>query len=456
MDYRLERDILGEKKVPKNRLWGIHTQRAIENFKITGIKSSPLFIRSLALVKKSCCLANMETGHMQKEKADVVVKACEEIISGQHLDEFPLDALQGGAGTSMNMNINEVIANRAIELLGGNRGNYELVHPIEDINLHQSTNDVYPTAVKVASLYALKDLSASIKLLQESFQVKEKEFADVIKSGRTEMREAVPMTLGAEFSAFAEAIARDRWRVFKCEERLRQVNLGGTAVGTGLASPRVYIFLVIEKLRELTGHALTRGENAVDQTANSDAFLEVCGILRAHASNLIKISEDLRLLSLLGEISLPAAQVGSSIMPRKTNPVILESVIQGSIKSDADIGMVFEACSRSSLQINEFMPLVCFGVLNAISTLSRANNILMPCIKQIKAHRDVCKKYVDKNPLIITAFLPEIGYDRAEELLSELASSGHSDIRKFLINKLGEELVEEFLSPARLMSLGYR
>ncbi len=256
------------------------------------------------------------------EKAEAIINACDEIAKGRFSDQFPVDALQGGAGTSTNMNLNEVIANRAIEILGGNKGDYSLIHPLEDVNLHQSTNDVYPTAIKVAGIYRLRDLAKAIAELQGAFQEKEKEFAGIIKIGRTELQEAVPITLGAEFSAFAEAISRDRWRTFKCEERLRVVNLGGTAVGTGLAAPQDYIFLVIEKLREVTGLGLSRGENLPAETANADSFVEVSGILKAHAVNLLKIANDLRLMNLLGEIKLPQLQAGSSIMPGKVNPVL--------------------------------------------------------------------------------------------------------------------------------------
>jgi aspartate ammonia-lyase len=456
MDSRVEKDILGQKNVPKQRLWGIHTQRALENFDISGSKISPLLVRAMATVKKACCLANLEAGYLDGEKAGVILKACDEIIRGGHIDEFPLDALQGGAGTSTNMNINEVIANRAIEIAGGVRGDYSLIHPIEDVNLHQSTNDVYPTAVKVAALEGLRALSASIELLQGAFQRKENEFAGIVKTGRTEMREAVPMTLGAEFSAFAEAIARDRWRVFKCQERMRQVNIGGTAVGTGLTAPRRYIFLVIDKLTELAGSGITRGENAVDQTANSDAFVEVAGILRAHASNVIKICNDLRILNLLGEISLERVQAGSSIMPCKVNPVILECAVQGAIKAEADTGIVFEAASRSSLEINEFMPLLSYGILGALEILEKTAKMLARHVEKIKADKDVCERYFANNPLIITAFLPYIGYEKAEQLMNEFFSSGKRDIKQFLTEKLGAEKVNDVLSPASLMSLGYR
>ena len=300
MKFRLEKDFLGEKEIPAEAYWGIHTQRALENFPISGHKVHLSLIKALALVKKACCQANVELGCLGSREGGAVSQACDEILGGKWADQFPVDALQGGAGTSTHMNLNEVLANRAIEILGGSRGDYGLIHPIETVNLHQSTNDVYPTAIKVAAVFLLRDLSQAIAKVQGAFQKKEREFARIVKIGRTELQEAVPITLGAEFSAFGEAFARDRWRTFKCEERLRVVNLGGTAVGTGLTSPRSFIFRAVEKLRELTGIGLSRGENLLDATANSDPFVEVSGILKAHASNLIKIGNDLRLLHFPG------------------------------------------------------------------------------------------------------------------------------------------------------------
>ncbi|MFH1504953.1 MAG: aspartate ammonia-lyase [Candidatus Omnitrophota bacterium] len=458
MDYRIEEDSLGQIKIQNKCLWGIHTQRAFDNFKLSSYKVSPALIRAMARVKKACCLANQETGYLDKGKADVIAAACDEIIANKHIDQFILDALQGGAGTSTNMNLNEVIANRSLQIMGHQPGSYSLLHPIDDVNMHQSTNDVYPTAVKVAVIYSLRKLAQNIEKLQGVFQNKEKEFADIIKAGRTELREAVPMSLGAEFSAFAEAIARDRWRVFKSEERVRQVNLGGTAVGTGLTAPRSYIFLVIEKLRELTGFGLTRGENVIDQTANSDCFVEITGMLKAHAANLIKISNDLRLLNMLGEIKLEPAQAGSSIMPGKVNPVILEAVIQACLRANADCDLVFETVSRSALQINEFMPLLSFSILEALEILINTNRMLVKHIETISADKDACMKYLANNPMIITAFVPRLGYEKCEKILKEFSdcSSRQLSIKEFLEEKLGKDIVGKILSPENLMSLGYR
>jgi len=315
---------------------------------------------------------------------------------------------------------------------------------------------VYPTAVKIAAIFLLRDLSQAIAKLQGSFQRKEKEFAKIVKMGRTELQEAVPITLGAEFSAFGEALARDRWRTFKCEERLRVVNIGGTAVGTGLSSPRSFIFLVIEKLRDLTGLGLSRGENLLDATANTDPFVEVSGILKAHASNLIKIANDVRLLNFLGEIELPKLQAGSSIMPGKVNPVMLEATIQAALKVMANDFIIAEACSRSTFQINEFLPLLAHSLLESLDIMTRINPLLADHIEALAANEPRCRQYLDQSPMIITAFLPRIGYDRANALLQEFFSSGRNNLREFLSEKLGKNLVEKILSPYQLTSLGYR
>jgi aspartate ammonia-lyase len=455
-EYRMEKDYLGEKKVPDHAYWGIHTQRALENFALSNYKLPLPLVMSLVMVKKACTMANSELHHLDEKKAKGILLACEEILEGKLLDQFPVDALQGGAGTSSNMNVNEVIANRAAEMMGGKKGEYKLVHPIEDVNKHQSTNDVYPTAVKVACIMGFRRLSLAVSGLQGAFQQKEKEFADIIKIGRTELQEAVPITLGAEFSAFAEALSRDRWRTFKCEERLRVVNIGGTAVGTGIGSPQSYIFLVIEKLRDVTGLGLSRGENVLDQTANMDSFVEVSGTLKALAANLIKICNDLRILNLLGEIELPKLQTGSSIMPGKINPVILEAAIQAGMKAIANDNVVTEAAARGTFQINEFIPLLAFSILESIELLLNACKMLEKHVKEIHAHPEKCREFSDKSLTIVTAFLPEIGYEKASQLLKDFLFSGESSFRGFLEKTLGKELVEKTLTPQNLMSLGYR
>ena len=456
-EYRVEKDLLGERQIPFEAYWGIHTARAIENFAISGRTVPVRMIRALAMVKKACCQTNAELNYLAKDEAAAISQACDDIIAGQWMNEFPVDALQGGAGTSTNMNLNEVIANRAGEILGQPKGTYRQVHPIEDVNRHQSTNDVYPTALKIAAIQGLRDLSGAIARLQGACQQKEQEFAAVITMGRTEFQDAVPITLGGQFASFAEAFARDRWRTFKCEERLRVVNIGGTAVGTGLTAPRAYIFLVIERLREITGLGLTRGEQIMDQTANADCFVEASGMLKAYGANLIKFSRDLRLLHYLGEISLPPCQAGSTIMPGKVNPVLLECAISVSMRVFANDTLIADAVSRGSLQINEFLPLITMSILESINILEALTSRLQSHIRRISANPDQCRTNLSASSALITAFLPHIGYQKAEDLLKEFQSlpDAHS-FMGFLSQKLGSDLVEKVLSPHNLTALGFR
>ena len=454
---RKEEDLLGTLWIPADAYWGIHTQRAMDNFPVSGRRVNPSLLRAFALVKKACANTNTELGYLPPEKGHAIAAACDDIARGDFSEQFPVDALQGGAGTSTNMNVNEVIANRAIELLGGQRGDYRLVNPLEEVNLHQSTNDVFPTALKVAAISGLRLLSAAIAGLQGAFQEKEKSFGSFVKIGRTEMQEAVPMTLGAEFAAFSEAFSRDRWRTFKSEERLRVVNLGGTAIGTGLTAPRDYIFLVVEKLREITGMGLSRGENLTGETANADVFVEVSGILKAHAANLVKISGDLRLLNFTGEIHLPPVQAGSSIMPGKVNPVIPEAAIQAGLRTMANDSVISDAVSRGTWQINEFLPLIADALLEEIDLLKAASAILARHVRNVVADETRCRAFFDRSPMIVTALLPAIGYERATELMqeyqkletrigsealpSECRAAELPNIRSFLEEKLGKELL---------------
>ncbi|TLM97689.1 aspartate ammonia-lyase, partial [bacterium] len=324
---RKEHDLLGTREIPAELYYGIHTLRALENFPVTGRPMHRELVLALVTVKKAAAAANTETGGLTEKRGAAIMNACDEILAGRFLDQFVVDAIQGGAGTSANMNANEVIANAAIELIGGKKGDYSLVHPLDDVNMSQSTNDVYPTALRLAAIRMLIPLSETFAELQETLQEKENEFAAVLKTGRTQLQDAVPVTLGQEFGAYAQAVARDRWRLYKVEERLRQVNIGGTAVGTGINAGRKYIYVLTEKLREYTGLGLARAEYMMDITQNADVFVEVSGLLKSAAVNLTKIANDLRLLSSgpkagLGEINLPPVQAGSSIMPGKVNPVI--------------------------------------------------------------------------------------------------------------------------------------
>ncbi|MBN1233245.1 MAG: aspartate ammonia-lyase [Candidatus Coatesbacteria bacterium] len=453
---RTEKDLIGELQIDENVYWGIHTQRAIFNFKVSSIQVSKRLIHAIVLVKKACLLTNFYYSFIEEKTFKALELAIDEILDGNFDDQFPVDAFQGGAGTSTNMNVNEVIANRANEILGFRKGEYAVVNPLEHVNLHQSTNDVYPTALKIACIYGFRELSKKIADLQNVFQKKEKEFAHIVKIGRTELQEAVPITMGAEFSAFAEAFSRDRWRIFKCEERLRTVNIGGTAVGTGLSAPQEYIFLVIEKLREVTNLGISRADNLMGETSNVDPFVEVSGILKTHASNLIKISNDLRLMNMIDEIRLPQVQAGSSIMPGKVNPVIPEMIMQIGLKVISNDFLITEAASRGSLEINEFMPLLAHSILETIDLLINADDILEDYTSKIIANEDLCMKYFECSPTLITAFIPYIGYEKATEIIREFSDDEEISLRKFLENKLGKEIVEKVLSPFKLTALGYR
>lgn len=457
MTERTEKDMLGTKNIPSNVYFGIHSARASENFNLAGRGVEHPLLSALAMVKKACAMTNAELKFITPESAGAIQQACDEVIEGQFDSCFITDALQGGAGTSLNMNMNEVLANRALEILGKAKGDYETIDPLEHVNLHQSTNDVVPSALKIAVIFLLRELSEELAKLQEAFQEKEKEFAGIVKIGRTELQDAVPITLGAEFSAFAEAFARDRWRTFKAEERSRIINLGGTAVGTGLTAPRSYIFMVIDKLREITSLGLARGENCVDQTANADSLVEVSAIMKSCAVNFMKICRDLRQLHYIGEITLPPVQAGSSIMPGKVNPVVIECLIQGAMKVCSYDHLVEQSAAMGTLQINEFTPLMADSLLRGLNMLIKMTGSLLGHVNGIVPNPEYCRELFDHNEQIITAFLPYIGYAKALKLLKEYRElETKTSFRDFLTDKLGQDNVERVLSPSNLTSLGYR
>jgi aspartate ammonia-lyase len=455
MTPRLEHDALGGRPVPADALWGIHTARAMENFPLTGRPVRPPLIRALARVKQACARANAELGWLTPDVAAALDAACDDVARGGHGDQFPVDALQGGAGTSLNMNMNEVLANLTLERLGLPRGAYDRVHPIDTVNLHQSTNDVIPTALRVAAIEGARALAEAWARAQGAFQRQERACADILLLGRTEGQPAVPLTLGAALSGAGEALARDRWRAFKAEERLRTVNLGGTAVGTGLTAPRAYIFRAVDRLRELTGLPLSRAENLVDATANADAFVEASGMFDAGAVNLLKIAGDLRAWHGAGELCLQPVQAGSSIMPGKVNPVLLEAVMQVALRARANHGLIAEAAARGSLQINEFLPLLADALLETLALLAAAAGRLAVAAETLAPDAAVCEAHAVRSPALVTALLPDIGYERAGALAAEFAASGEPDLRAFLAARLGADLVNRRLSPEGLTALGH-
>jgi aspartate ammonia-lyase len=460
---RKERDLLGEREVPAGAMWGIHTLRALENFPLSGRPVAPALIHAYGLVKQACARTNRELGHLPPAKAEAIETAAAEMAQGKLDRHILVDALQGGAGTSLNMNVNEVLANRALELLGRPYGDYSEVDPLDQVNLHQSTNDTYPTALKVAAIAGLRGLEQAVVELQEAFQAKERELADVVKVGRTELQDAVLTTLGREMGAYAEAFTRDRWRIYKCEERLRVVNLGGTAIGTGLGAPRSYIFRVVDVLRELCGFGLARAENLVEATQNADAFVEVSGILKACASSLWKVSSDLRLLSSgpnagLGEISLPPRQAGSSIMPGKVNPVVPEAVSQAAMQVMANDLAVSLAVSSGSLELNPFLPLVADALLGSLSLLTAAATILARgCVTGIAANAERCRAYVHDGTAALTALAERIGHAASDDL-ARAVSAGEGGLRELVVRRglLSSEEYDHLTSPGRVNQLGHR
>jgi aspartate ammonia-lyase len=383
------------------------------------------------------------------------------MAAGQLDEHVIVDALQGGAGTSTNMNVNEVLANRALQLLNRPLGDYGTIHPVEDVNRHQSTNDTFPTAVRVAAIGQLRLLERDVVALTEAFQHKERELSHVVKVGRTQLQDAVLTTLGRTMSAFAESFARDRWRIYKCEERLRVVNLGGTAIGTGLGAPRQYIFRVVDHLQQITGFGLARAENLVDATQNADVFVEVSGMLRALACNLLKVSNDLRLLSSgpqagLGEIELAPRQAGSSIMPGKVNPVIPEAVGQAALAMTANDQALTSAASLGNLELNQFLPLVADSLMSSLDLARNACRIFQQqCVDQMTARDAHCQQSVDASTATLTALVERLGYEVVEQL-AEAVEQGEGSLRDLVVGRglLTPEQFAAAIAPDTVTRLG--
>jgi len=461
--FRTERDLLGEREIAQHALHGIHTERARENFPLAGRPVHRALVMAYGDVKLACALTNRALGVWGEEpgKADAIERACREMAAGLLSAHVSVDCLQGGAGTSTNMNVNEVLANRALELLDEPHGRYDRVSPLDDLNRHQSTNDTFPTALRLAAIRQLRVLEERIVALQEAFQVLEQRFAHLVKVGRTEMQDAVLTTLGREMGAYAEAFNRDRWRISKCEERLRVVNLGGTAIGTGLAAPRAFIFRVVEALREVSGVGLARAENLVEATQNADVFVEVSGILKVCATSLLKVATDLRWLSSgpeagLGEIRLPERQAGSSIMPGKVNPVIPEAVSQVAILVMGHDAVIAHACAAGSLELNPFLPLVATCLLESGDLLARAADILRRlCVEGLEADEARCRQHVEGSTAVATALLPALGYGTACRVAQQAKQSGRT-IRAVVLAEglLTGEQFEALVSPEAVCRLG--
>ncbi|GAA5046687.1 aspartate ammonia-lyase [Nocardia callitridis] len=459
---RVEHDSIGDLAVPAGAYYGVHTARAQENFAITGstIGQYPALIAALATVKHAACLANRDLGLLDQRRADAIAAACEEIRAGQLVDQFPIDPIQGGAGTSSNMNANEVIANRALEILGFDRGTYTELGPLAHVNLGQSTNDVYPTAIKLALVTHLRQLIGALRRLAASFERKSVEFGDIVKMGRTQLQDAVPMTLGQEFATYAIMLTEDCDRLTEAVPLLLESNLGGTAIGTGINGHPEYSALACEYLRELTGEPIVLAGNLIEATQDCGVFVQVSGILKRVAVKLSKTCNDLRLTSSgptagLGEINLPPVQAGSSIMPGKVNPVIPELVNQVAFEVIGNDLTVTMAAESGQLQLNAFEPVIVYSLLRSMTHLTAASDTLADkCVDGITANREHLEQGVRRSIGIVTALSPFIGYtasaDIAKRALLTGAYIGDLAVEDGLLSRAQ---VEDILSPRRLAGL---
>jgi len=453
---RIEHDLLGEREVPEERYYGIQTLRATENFRITEIPIShyPDFIRAFAYIKKSAALANRDLGLLAESTADLICRAADELLAGNHIDEFVVDMIQGGAGTSTNMNANEVIANIALELAGHEKGRYDIVHPLNHVNMSQSTNDVYPSALRLTLSMKLDALADSMTLLRSDLARKAAEFADVIKMGRTQLQDAVPMTLGQEFGAYAIMVGEDVQRVREAQLLIREINMGATAIGTGLNAHPDYARTVTEHIRTLSGIPVVASEDLVEATQDTGAYVQLSGVLKRVAVKLSKICNDLRLLSSgpragLNEINLPRMAPGSSIMPGKVNPIIPEVVNQVAFQVIGHDMTVTMAAEAGQLELNVMEPVIAFNLFTSIDMLDRAcTTLASKCIAGITANRDLCRRMVEQSIGLVTALNPLIGYERSTEIASEALATGGS-VYDIVLQKgyLTRKQLEELLSP---------
>lgn len=459
--YRVEEDLLGKKEVPASAYYGIQTMRARENFNITGYTIYPELIVAIAQVKKAAALANMEVERLDRTIGNAIVLAADEVIEGKLHDQFIVDPIQGGAGTSVNMNANEVIANRALEHLGREKGDYEVIHPNIHVNMAQSTNDAFPTAIHIATIRLIDQLVQTLETLKKTFFNKGEEFDHIIKMGRTHLQDAVPIRLGQEFQAYGRVLSRDIKRISNSLESLLEVNLGATAVGTGLNADLSYMEKAVELLRELTEYPFRNAENLVDGTQNTDAYTEVSSALKICMVNMSKVANDLRLMASgpragFAEINLPARQPGSSIMPGKVNPVICEVVNQVAfqvIGNDQTISMASEA---GQFELNVMEPVLVFNLHQSLHMMNQVFDTFRKyCIEGIEANIDICKAYVDRSVGIITALNPHVGYKVATKVAKEAIETGKS-VREIILrdNILSEVAMDQILDPFEMTKPG--
>ena len=458
MQYRIESDSIGSREVPIDAYYGVQSLRGCENFRITGHRLTVEFIESLAQIKKVCAICNHAVGELDGRIKDAIVTACDEILEGKFHDQFICDPIQGGAGTTANMNANEVIANRAIELLGGEKGDYSIVHPNDHVNRAQSTNDVIPTAAKMTTAKLLKKAIVQVERLNEALQQKEKAFYGIIKMGRTQMQDAVPIRLGAEFGAYSRAITRDISRLNRALNEMYAINLGGTAVGTALNANPVYVSLLAPTLKDICGLPLTKAEDLIDGTQNLDSFAYVSSALKTCAISCSKMANDFRLMSSgprcgFEEINLPAMQNGSSIMPGKVNPVIPEVVNQVAFRimgNDVTVSMAVEA---GQFELNAFEPVVFEALFQSIKILDKAvHTFTVNCVEGITANAERCRELVDGSVGVITAICPKVGYKESANIAKEAIKTGASVRDVLRRTKLfTDEEIEKILDPESMV-----
>ncbi|MED5619450.1 aspartate ammonia-lyase [Ideonella sp. BN130291] len=429
---RMEHDFLGEKEIPAAAYWGVHTARAVENFAISGqtLGHLPDLVSALAYVKLACAQANLQLGVLSPEHAGAITRACHDLLRGELHEHFVVDVIQGGAGTSTNMNANEVIANRALEHLGFAKGAYEHLHPNDHVNASQSTNDVYPTALRLAAWFGIGRLLDAMAELRGAFEAKAEEFRHVLKIGRTQLQDAVPMTLGQEFSTYAVMLGEDEQRLREARALIEEINLGATAIGTGINAPHGYAALVVGLLAEASGVPVSTAPNLVEATQDTGAFVQLSGVLKRVACKLSKTCNDLRLLSSgpqagFGDIKLPPRQAGSSIMPGKVNPVIPEVVNQVAfevIGNDVTITMASEA---GQLQLNAFEPIMAWSLFKSVNHLTQACRTLqVHCVQGIQANRELLERRVAESVTLVTALNPIIGYEKAALIAKTALATG--------------------------------
>jgi aspartate ammonia-lyase len=456
---RVEHDLLGDRAVPADAYYGIHTLRALENFPISGTPISvyPDLVGALAATKQAAAIANAELGLLDERRSMAIRLACEEIREGKLHEEFVVDVIQGGAGTSSNMNANEVVCNRALEILGHGKGEYQVLHPLDHVNLSQSTNDVYPTAVKLALQFGIRRLALDMAALRGAFAVKAAEFAGVLKVGRTQLQDAVPMTLGQEFSTYAVMLGEDEQRLAEAAGLIREINLGATAIGTGINAHPQYAALATQRLSEVSGVPLASSPNLIEATQDAGAFVQLSGVLKRIAVKLSKTCNDLRLLSSgpragIGEIALPPVQAGSSIMPGKVNPVIPEVVNQIAFEVIGNDMTVTMAAEAGQLQLNAFEPIIAHSLFKSLAHLAAGCRTLAErCVAGITANRERARRFVDESTAIVTALTPVLGYAKSTAIAQEALKTGKL-VRDLVLEKgyLTPAQLAEFLDPERL------